>query len=155
MPGLQTGLGTRTEAEYKQILQSPWPKYQTFLALQIDTKLCFNIAMCFFVFLGLFAKVNLLFFRRLRPCRFQGLSGEVAITNLPTRELEVPLQHRVRRHPFLLRGPLRGRFRALLVEVAVADEEPHHREVSSAAPCVHLEVGEVLQGLLHDSSPSG
>ena len=79
------------------------------------------------------------------------MSGELDITNLPQVDVEVPLQRRERRRVDLLRD----RLRFFLVEVAVADEDPHHREVCSAAPCVHLEAGEVLQGLLHDSSPGG
>ena len=47
----------------------------------------------------------------------------------------------------LLRGGLRVFFR----EFAVADEESHDVEVLSEAPCVHLEAGEVLEGLLQDS----
>ena len=34
--------------------------------------------------------------------------------------------------------------------VAVADEDPQHREVVPAAPCLHVQVAEVVQGFSHD-----
>ena len=39
--------------------------------------------------------------------------------------------------------------------VAVADENPHHREVVPALPCAHVDVGEVLQGAFHESFAGG
>ena len=88
------------------------------------------------------------FGRELVPrCGFQDLSREIDITNLPSAKVEVSLQRRERRQVDLLRGGLRVFFR----EFAVADEESHDVEVLSEAPCVHLEAGEVLEGLLQDS----
>ena len=84
-------------------------------------------------------------------CFAWGPVWEMDITNLPTAELEVPLQRRHCRRVALLRHGQRG----VLVEVAVADEEPHHREVVPVAPFVHLEAGKVVQGVAHDSSPRG
>ena len=72
------------------------------------------------------------------------MSREIDITNLPSAKVEVSLQRRERRQVDLLRGGLRVFFR----EFAVADEESHDVEVLSEAPCVHLEAGEVLEGLL-------
>ena len=87
----------------------------------------------------------------LPPCGFQDLSGELDITNLPSADFEVPLQGRERRQVDLLRDGLSG----FLREVAVADEEPHHREVLSAPPSVHLKPREEDQGLLQDCTLGG
>ena len=75
------------------------------------------------------------------PCGFQDLSGKVIITNLPLANVQVPLQRSEckRRQVDILHGGLRVFFR----EVAVADEEPHHLEVSSFPPFVHFEAAEV------------
>ena len=75
------------------------------------------------------------------------MSREIDITNLPSAKVEVSLQRRERRQVDLLRDGLRVFFR----EFAVADEESRDVEVLSEAPCVHVEAGEVLEGLLQDS----
>ena len=85
------------------------------------------------------------------PCRFKHLTEESGITNLPTREFVLLLQ---RREPGC-GDILRSRLRIVHVEVAVADEDAHHREVRPVAPLVHLESGKVLQSLSHDFSPGG
>ena len=84
------------------------------------------------------------------PCGFQDLSGKVIITNLPLANVQVPLQRSG--HSAWQEDILRGGLRVFFREVAVADEEPHHLEVSSFPPFVHFEAGEVLEGLLQDSS---